>query len=114
VATAFLGVGFGLTVPALNTLTAAFHPAAVESSVLALFGEKELSAIAAAVAGGVIAFYQLGDGIAAFRVGPLLDNGTKPSTVYGVSAAIAAAMGIASFGVTRARPATLSGPSSGS
>ena len=36
VATAFLGVGFGLTVPALNTLTAAFHPSRVESSVLTL------------------------------------------------------------------------------
>jgi MFS family permease len=36
VATAFLGVGFGLTVPALNTLTAAFHPRAVDSSVLTL------------------------------------------------------------------------------
>ena len=36
VATAFLGVGFGLTVPALNTLTAAFHPEQVESSVLVL------------------------------------------------------------------------------
>jgi MFS family permease len=36
VATAFLGVGFGLTVPALNTLTAAFHPQAVEKSVLVL------------------------------------------------------------------------------
>ena len=36
VATAFLGVGFGLTVPALNTLTAAFHPQAVERSVLVL------------------------------------------------------------------------------
>jgi MFS family permease len=36
VATAFLGVGFGLTVPALNTLTAAFHPDKVESSVLVL------------------------------------------------------------------------------
>ncbi len=35
-ATAFLGVGFGLTVPALNTLTAAFHPGAVDSSVLVL------------------------------------------------------------------------------
>ena len=34
VATAFLGVGFGLTVPALNTLTAAFHPLAADSSVL--------------------------------------------------------------------------------
>ena len=36
VATAFLGVGFGLTVPALNTLTAAFHPHRVDSSVLVL------------------------------------------------------------------------------
>jgi MFS family permease len=35
-ATAFLGVGFGLTVPALNTLTAAFHPTAIDSSVLTL------------------------------------------------------------------------------
>jgi hypothetical protein len=36
VATAFLGAGFGLTVPALNTLTAAFHTGGVESSVLVL------------------------------------------------------------------------------
>src|SRR5262249_6826699 len=36
VATAFLGAGFGLAVPALNTLTAAFHPDGVESSVLVL------------------------------------------------------------------------------
>ena len=36
VATAFLGAGFGLAVPALNTLTAAFHPDGVATSVLAL------------------------------------------------------------------------------
>ncbi len=36
VATASLGVGFGLTVPALNTFTAAFHPDAVDRSVLVL------------------------------------------------------------------------------
>lgn len=78
------------------------------------FGGEELSAMAAAVAGGVIAFYQLGYGIAAFGVGPLLDSGTQLSTIYGISAAVAVAMGIASFGVTRARPATLSGPSPGS
>jgi MFS family permease len=36
VATAFLGVGFGLTVPSLNTLTSAFHPEAIDSSVLVL------------------------------------------------------------------------------
>ena len=36
VATAFLGAGFGLTVPTLNTFTAAFHPDAVDRSVLVL------------------------------------------------------------------------------
>jgi fucose permease len=67
------------------------------------FGEKELAAFAAAVAGGVIAFYQLGYGIAAFGVGPLLDSGVGLPTVYGLSAVVALAMGLASFGVTRAR-----------
>jgi fucose permease len=36
VATALLGVGFGLTVPAVNTLAAAFFPAAVDRAVLIL------------------------------------------------------------------------------
>jgi MFS family permease len=36
VATAFLGVGFGLTVPTLNTFIAAFRPDAVDRSVLVL------------------------------------------------------------------------------
>ena len=36
VATAFLGAGFGLTVPTLNTLTATFHPGAVDRSILVL------------------------------------------------------------------------------
>ena len=35
-ATACLGVGFGLVVPALNTLTAVFHPDQVDRSVLVL------------------------------------------------------------------------------
>lgn len=36
VATAFLGTGFGLTVPALNSYASAFHPRAVDSAVLVL------------------------------------------------------------------------------
>ena len=36
VATAFLGAGFGLTVPVLNTYTSAFNPNSVDRSVLAL------------------------------------------------------------------------------
>jgi MFS family permease len=65
------------------------------------FGEKELASIAAAAAGGVIAFYQVGYGIAAFGVGPLLDRGVELQAVYGAAAAIAVGMGVASFAVTR-------------
>jgi MFS family permease len=35
-ATALLGIGFGLTVPALNTFTSAFHPNSVDRSTLVL------------------------------------------------------------------------------
>ena len=68
------------------------------------FGQEELTAMAAGVAGGVIAFYQLGYGIAAFGVGPLVDHGVELPTIYGLSAIIAVVMGLASFGVTRVRP----------
>ncbi len=65
------------------------------------FGQDELSAFAAGLAGGVIAFYQFGYGVAAFGVGPLLDHGVSLATIYGISAGIAVALGIVSFGVTR-------------
>ena len=63
------------------------------------FGQEELVSISAAMAGGVIAFYQLGYGIAAFGVGPLIDRGVGLPTVYGVAAIIAFAMGLLSFAV---------------
>ena len=65
------------------------------------FGQEQLVAISAAMAGGVIAFYQLGYGIAAFGVGPLLDDGVKLATIYGFAAVIAVSMGLLSFAVTR-------------
>ncbi len=68
------------------------------------FGQEELTAISAAAAGGVIAFYQLGYGIAAFGVGPLLDHGVELSTVYALAAIVAAAMGLWSFVVAARRP----------
>jgi len=68
------------------------------------FGQKELSSVSAAVAGGVIAFYQLGYGIAAFGVGPLLDGGVELSALYACAALIAVAMGGWSFVVARRRP----------
>jgi fucose permease len=68
------------------------------------FGEEDLTAISAAIAGGVIAFYQLGYGIAAFGVGPLQSAGISLSAIFGFTAFIAAAMGLLSFFVAHARP----------
>ena len=68
------------------------------------FGQGELAAVAAAAAGGVIAFYQVGYGIAAFGVGPLQDAGVELSSLYAAAAFVAAAMGAWSFVVARGRP----------
>jgi fucose permease len=68
------------------------------------FGQEELTTFAAALAGGVIAFYQLGYGIAAFGVGPLVDGGVGLSTIYGVAAGVAALLGFWSFAVAGRRP----------
>jgi MFS family permease len=68
------------------------------------FGQEELSALSAAVAGGVIAAYQLGYGIAAFGVGPLLDGGVELPTIYAVAAVVAVAMGLLSFVVAGREP----------
>jgi len=79
------------------------------------FGQKELSAYAAAAAGGVIAFYQLGYGIAAFGVGPLRDAGVELSTIYALAAIVAVAMCAWSFLVAgrRSNPGSVALPGSG-
>jgi predicted MFS family arabinose efflux permease len=71
------------------------------------FGQDELTSFSAAVAGGVIACYQLGYGIAAFGIGPLLDHGVGLPTVYGVAAAVALGLAAMSLVVAR-RPRTAS------
>jgi predicted MFS family arabinose efflux permease len=73
------------------------------------FGQEDLTDISAAVAGGVIAFYQLGYGIAAFGVGPLLAGGVELPTIYAAAAVVAACMGVWSFAVAGGRqsPAAL-------
>jgi len=71
------------------------------------FGEEELTAMSAAVAGGIIAFYQLGYGIAAFGVGPLQKTGLTLSAIFGFTAVVAAGLAVLSFLVVpvRSRPA---------
>lgn len=74
------------------------------------FGQAELAGIAAAVAGGVIAFYQVGYGIAAFGVGPVLDHGVALPQIYQWAAVVAVLMGVLSFAVhRRSHPAVSAG-----
>jgi fucose permease len=66
------------------------------------FGQKELTTIAASVAGGLIAFYQIGYGLAAFGVGPLLAwAGLDLSAIYGGTAVVALALAALAFVVTQ-------------
>ena len=62
------------------------------------FGDKQLKSISASVAGGVIAFYLLGYGIAAFGVGPLQDRAILSlREIYAIGAIIALMLGAMSF-----------------
>ena len=69
-------------------------------------GQHALTSMSTAVAGGVIAFYQVGYGIAAFGVGPLVDNGTSLSTLYAWTAAAAAAMALLAFAIAGGQRST--------
>jgi fucose permease len=73
-------------------------------------GQKELTAIAASVPGGLIAFYQMGYGIAAFGVGPLQQQaGLSLATIFGSAAIVALVMSALSSVVTRHRDMSASG-----
>ena len=65
------------------------------------FAQEQLVVMGAAVAGGVIAFYQLGYGIAAFGTGPLVDHGVGLPTLFGFAAIAAVIMGGLSFALAR-------------
>ena len=52
----------------------------------------------------VIAIYQVGYGIAAFGVGPLVDNGVSPSKIFGWTAVAAVGLAALSFVVARRQP----------
>ena len=78
------------------------------------FGQHQLAAIATSVAGLVIAFYQVGYGVAAFGVGPLLDTaGIGLSTLYGVTAAVAVVAGVIAFVLVPRSPHAIAGVPAG-
>jgi predicted MFS family arabinose efflux permease len=67
-------------------------------------GQRAMRPMAEAVSGGVIAFYQLGYGVAAFGVGPLVDHGVSLSAIFGWAALAAAGLSVLSFAVARHQP----------
>ena len=68
------------------------------------FGQRALASMSAAMAGAVIAFYQLGYGAAAFGVGPLHDAGIALPAIFAASAGVAVVMGALSFVVAHQLP----------
>ncbi len=68
------------------------------------FGQRKLASREAMVAGGVIACYQAGYGLAAFGVGPLTSAGARLPAIFGASAAVAAILGGLSWAVAHRQP----------
>jgi MFS family permease len=66
-------------------------------------GQEKFANYQVVVAGAVIACYQVGYGIAAFGVGPLVSAGLRLPDIFGASAAVAAGMGLLSLAVARGR-----------
>jgi fucose permease len=65
------------------------------------FGQEDMKTIASSVAGGLIAFYQMGYGIAAFGVGPLEDYaGLGLNSLFGLAAVAALMLAALSFFIT--------------
>jgi MFS family permease len=64
--------------------------------------QRELTAISASAAGGLIALYQIGYGIAAFGVGPLQGLGLNLKTIFACTASLAFLMAVLAFVVNRA------------
>jgi hypothetical protein len=66
------------------------------------FGQAELKTIAASVAGGLVAFYQIGYGMAAFGVGPLESRlGMSLGAIYGGTTGVALALAVVAVLITR-------------
>jgi predicted MFS family arabinose efflux permease len=71
------------------------------------FGQRELVVLGSVLAGLLIAAYQVGYGVAAFGVGPLVEHlGIGLPAVYAAAAAVAIVLGLLSFVVVGGRAAS--------
>lgn len=68
------------------------------------FGQERLVTMSSSAAGGVIACYQFGYGIAAFGVGPLRSAGLTLPEIYGASAVVSVVLGVLSAAIARGSP----------
>jgi MFS family permease len=69
------------------------------------FAQKELTSMAASVAGALIACYQFGYGLAAFGVGPLQSlAGLSLNAIYGGTTVVALALAVLAYFVPRPEP----------
>lgn len=69
------------------------------------FGQRELTVVGASLAGLLIASYQIGYGIAAFGIGPLLERlGLSFTAIFGAAAIVAVMLGTLAAMVVRDRP----------
>ena len=84
-------VAFGLT----GLGCSAFFPLCISLS------GQEYPRLAAAMAGGIVAFYQMGYGVAAFGVGPLRELAGLPfRTIYSLGSVVAGAMFVVALVIT--------------
>jgi hypothetical protein len=72
------------------------------------FGQEKLAAVSGAVAGWVIACYQVGYGLAAFGVGPLRSAGLSLAGIYAAGAVVAVLLGAVSLVIAHGRPSPAS------
>jgi fucose permease len=63
-------------------------------------GEARLTTMPAAAAGALIAFYQVGYGLAAFGVGPARDVGVDLPSVFRIAAVVAVIVSLLAFAIT--------------
>jgi hypothetical protein len=86
-----------VTLPAASSILTGRHGFSLTSSQ---YGSMFVPQVLAAIAAALFAVYQVGYGIAAFAVGPLLTTGIPLAMVFGAAGAVAVLLCVGTFVVT--------------